>query len=92
MVFRNSLECIFVGCVGAGILLVVFFCYNVSLVFWGQVGYEEFLPIGLCSEAILKLLLLYSSCFKIPEVAVDLQRRALGKRNNVKRLFKGKAS
>jgi hypothetical protein len=32
---------------------------------------------------------LYSSCFKIPEAAVNLQRRALGKRNNVKRLFKG---
>ncbi|MDR1479571.1 MAG: hypothetical protein LBJ00_11590 [Planctomycetaceae bacterium] len=28
----------------------------------------------------------YSSCFKIPEAAVNLQRRALGKRNNVKRL------
>ncbi|MDR1479530.1 MAG: hypothetical protein LBJ00_11380 [Planctomycetaceae bacterium] len=33
----------------------------------------------------------YWSCFKIPEAAVNLQRRALGKRNNVKRLFKGEA-
>ncbi|MDR1479129.1 MAG: hypothetical protein LBJ00_09315 [Planctomycetaceae bacterium] len=32
---------------------------------------------------------LYSSCFKIPEAAANLQRGALGKRNNVKRLFKG---
>ncbi|MDR1479372.1 MAG: hypothetical protein LBJ00_10570 [Planctomycetaceae bacterium] len=32
-----------------------------------------------------------SSCFKIPEATVNLQRRALGKRNNVKRLFKGEA-
>jgi hypothetical protein len=32
---------------------------------------------------------LYSSCFKIPEAAVNLQRMALGKRNNVKWLFKG---
>ncbi|MDR1478390.1 MAG: hypothetical protein LBJ00_05555 [Planctomycetaceae bacterium] len=31
------------------------------------------------------------SCFKIPEAAVNLQRRALGKRNNVKRLFRGEA-
>ncbi|MDR1478315.1 MAG: hypothetical protein LBJ00_05180 [Planctomycetaceae bacterium] len=35
--------------------------------------------------------LIYSSCFKIPEAAVNLQRRALGKRNNVKRLFWGEA-
>ncbi|MDR1478077.1 MAG: hypothetical protein LBJ00_03960 [Planctomycetaceae bacterium] len=34
---------------------------------------------------------LYSSCFEIPEAAVNLQRRALGKHNNVKRLFKGEA-
>jgi hypothetical protein len=34
---------------------------------------------------------LYSSCFEIPEAAVNLQRRALGKRNNVKRLLKGEA-
>jgi hypothetical protein len=34
---------------------------------------------------------LYSSCFEIPEAAVNLQRRALGDRNNVKRLFKGVA-
>ncbi|MDR1479890.1 MAG: hypothetical protein LBJ00_13230 [Planctomycetaceae bacterium] len=26
--------------------------------------------------------LIYSSCFKIPEATVNLQRRALGKRNN----------
>ncbi|MDR1479437.1 MAG: hypothetical protein LBJ00_10915 [Planctomycetaceae bacterium] len=32
---------------------------------------------------------LYSSCFKIPEAAANLQRRALGKRSIVKRLFKG---
>ncbi|MDR1479760.1 MAG: hypothetical protein LBJ00_12575 [Planctomycetaceae bacterium] len=32
-----------------------------------------------------------SSCFKIPEAAVNLQRRTLGKRNNVKWLFKGEA-
>ncbi|MDR1479903.1 MAG: hypothetical protein LBJ00_13295 [Planctomycetaceae bacterium] len=31
--------------------------------------------------------ILYSSCFKIPKATVNLQRRALGKRNNVKRLF-----
>ncbi|MDR1480078.1 MAG: hypothetical protein LBJ00_14170 [Planctomycetaceae bacterium] len=36
-------------------------------------------------------MLLYSICFKIPEAAVNLQRRALGKRNNVKRLFRGEA-
>ncbi|MDR1478126.1 MAG: hypothetical protein LBJ00_04215 [Planctomycetaceae bacterium] len=29
---------------------------------------------------------LYSSCFEIPEAVVNPQRRALGKRNNVKRL------
>jgi hypothetical protein len=34
---------------------------------------------------------LYPSCFKIPEAAVNPQRRALGKRNNVKRLFWGEA-
>ncbi|MDR1479630.1 MAG: hypothetical protein LBJ00_11890 [Planctomycetaceae bacterium] len=34
---------------------------------------------------------LYSSCFKIPEAVANLQRRALGKRNNVKRLFRGEA-
>ncbi|MDR1478581.1 MAG: hypothetical protein LBJ00_06530 [Planctomycetaceae bacterium] len=34
---------------------------------------------------------LYSSCFKISEAAVNLQRRALGKHNNVKRLFEGEA-
>jgi ATP-dependent Clp protease protease subunit len=34
---------------------------------------------------------IYSSYFKFPEAAVNLQRRALGKRNNVKRLFKGEA-
>ncbi|MDR1479723.1 MAG: hypothetical protein LBJ00_12385 [Planctomycetaceae bacterium] len=34
---------------------------------------------------------LYSSCFKIPEAAVNLQRKALGKHNNVERLFKGEA-
>ncbi|MDR1479369.1 MAG: hypothetical protein LBJ00_10555 [Planctomycetaceae bacterium] len=31
------------------------------------------------------------SYFKIPKAAVNLQRRALGNRNNVKRLFKGEA-
>jgi hypothetical protein len=36
-------------------------------------------------------LCLCSSCFKIPEAAVNLQHRALGKLNNVKRLFKGEA-
>ncbi|MDR1477832.1 MAG: hypothetical protein LBJ00_02710 [Planctomycetaceae bacterium] len=35
--------------------------------------------------------MIYSGCFKIPEATVNLQRRALGKRNNVKRLFKGEA-
>ncbi|MDR1480788.1 MAG: hypothetical protein LBJ00_17825 [Planctomycetaceae bacterium] len=34
---------------------------------------------------------LSSSYFKIPEAAVNLQRKALGKRNDVKRLFKGEA-
>ncbi|MDR1479120.1 MAG: hypothetical protein LBJ00_09270 [Planctomycetaceae bacterium] len=34
---------------------------------------------------------LYSSCFEIPEAAVNLQCRALGKRNYVKRLLKGEA-
>ncbi|MDR1478419.1 MAG: hypothetical protein LBJ00_05700 [Planctomycetaceae bacterium] len=34
---------------------------------------------------------IYSSCFVIPEATVNLQRRALGKCNNVKRLFKGEA-
>ncbi|MDR1480528.1 MAG: hypothetical protein LBJ00_16475 [Planctomycetaceae bacterium] len=34
---------------------------------------------------------IYSSYFEIPEAAVNLQRRALGKRNNVKRLLKGEA-
>ncbi|MDR1480972.1 MAG: hypothetical protein LBJ00_18770 [Planctomycetaceae bacterium] len=34
---------------------------------------------------------MYPSCFKIPEAAANLQRRVLGKRNNVKRLFKGEA-
>ncbi|MDR1480849.1 MAG: hypothetical protein LBJ00_18145, partial [Planctomycetaceae bacterium] len=40
---------------------------------------------------IQPLTLLYSSCFKIPEAAVNLQRRALCKRNNMKRLFRGEA-
>ncbi|MDR1480915.1 MAG: hypothetical protein LBJ00_18475 [Planctomycetaceae bacterium] len=34
---------------------------------------------------------LHSSCFKIPEAAVNLQRKAFGKRNNVKQLFKSEA-
>ncbi|MDR1480795.1 MAG: hypothetical protein LBJ00_17860 [Planctomycetaceae bacterium] len=34
---------------------------------------------------------IYSSCFKIPEATVNPQRRALGKRDNVKWLFRGEA-
>ncbi|MDR1480205.1 MAG: hypothetical protein LBJ00_14815 [Planctomycetaceae bacterium] len=33
--------------------------------------------------------IIHSSCFEIPEAAVNLQRRALNNRNNVKRLLKG---
>ncbi|MDR1478607.1 MAG: hypothetical protein LBJ00_06660 [Planctomycetaceae bacterium] len=40
---------------------------------------------------IKSYLMLYSSCFEIPEAAVNLQRRALGKRSIAKRLFKGEA-
>ncbi|MDR1478785.1 MAG: hypothetical protein LBJ00_07565 [Planctomycetaceae bacterium] len=40
---------------------------------------------------IPEILYIYWRYFKIPEATVNLQRRALGKRNNVKRLFKGEA-
>ncbi|MDR1479738.1 MAG: hypothetical protein LBJ00_12465 [Planctomycetaceae bacterium] len=35
--------------------------------------------------------LFYSSCFEIPEAAINLQRKALNKCNGVERLFKGEA-
>ncbi|MDR1479975.1 MAG: hypothetical protein LBJ00_13655 [Planctomycetaceae bacterium] len=56
-----------------------------------QSGCSKAKPTAHTGFGIDAINLIYSGYFKIPEAAVNLQRRALCKRNNVRRLFRGEA-